>query len=240
MACAELWRDAGEVLVSPFGTVPTLGARLARLTFSPDIVLTDGEAALMVGAPAVADRPRDTGARGGHAVPHRLRRGVVGSAPRDDDGQPDRPHRQPEPLGHRRLGAAQGTAGRGARRPRQLGQPPDQLLGPRPLAAVVRRAGRRGQRRRLPAGGGGRPRGHPLPRRAGRRLEPRRLRLRDPRPGHAHPLAAPRRERGRRRRGDRLRAGGGRRRGRAAVSPPTRSWTCCAGCSTPAPPATAR
>ena len=57
-------------LVSPFGTVPTLGARLARLTFSPDIVLTDGEAALMVGAPAVADRPRRPGARGGHALPH--------------------------------------------------------------------------------------------------------------------------------------------------------------------------
>ena len=36
----------------------------------------------------------------------RLRRGVVGPAPRDDDGQPDRPHRQPEPLGHRRLGPA--------------------------------------------------------------------------------------------------------------------------------------
>lgn len=51
VACADVWRDAGEVMVSPFGTVPTLGARLAKLTFSPDIVLTDGEAALMVGAP---------------------------------------------------------------------------------------------------------------------------------------------------------------------------------------------
>ncbi len=57
VACAELWRDAGEVLVSPFGTVPTLGARLARLTFSPDIVLTDGEAALMVGAPPLLTDP---------------------------------------------------------------------------------------------------------------------------------------------------------------------------------------
>ncbi len=57
VACAELWRHAGEVLVSPFGTVPTLGARLARLTFSPDIVLTDGEAALMVGAPPLGTEP---------------------------------------------------------------------------------------------------------------------------------------------------------------------------------------
>lgn len=54
VACAEVWRDAGEILVSPFGTVPTLGARLARLTFSPDIVLTDGQAALMSGAPPLA------------------------------------------------------------------------------------------------------------------------------------------------------------------------------------------
>lgn len=35
VACAEAWRGAGEVLASPMGTVPTIGARLARLTFSP-------------------------------------------------------------------------------------------------------------------------------------------------------------------------------------------------------------
>jgi acyl CoA:acetate/3-ketoacid CoA transferase beta subunit len=59
VACAEIWRDAGEVLVSPFGTIPGLGARLAKLTFSPDIALTDGEAALMVGAPPIATAPAD-------------------------------------------------------------------------------------------------------------------------------------------------------------------------------------
>jgi acyl CoA:acetate/3-ketoacid CoA transferase beta subunit len=57
VACAELWRDAGEVIVSPFGTIPALGARLARLTFAPDIVLTDGEAALMANTPAVSAGP---------------------------------------------------------------------------------------------------------------------------------------------------------------------------------------
>lgn len=51
VACADVWRDAGEILISPFGTIPALGARLAKLLFSPDLVLTDGEAALMVGAP---------------------------------------------------------------------------------------------------------------------------------------------------------------------------------------------
>ncbi|MEU7231105.1 CoA-transferase subunit beta [Streptomyces chrestomyceticus] len=47
IACAEVWRGAGEVLASPMGTVPALGARLARLTFSPDLLLTDGEALLV-------------------------------------------------------------------------------------------------------------------------------------------------------------------------------------------------
>jgi acyl CoA:acetate/3-ketoacid CoA transferase beta subunit len=59
IACADAWRDAGEVMASPFGTIPSLGARLAKLTFSPDLVLTDGEAALMVGAPAITTRPAD-------------------------------------------------------------------------------------------------------------------------------------------------------------------------------------
>jgi acyl CoA:acetate/3-ketoacid CoA transferase beta subunit len=54
IACAETWRDAGEIMASPFGTIPSLGARLAKSTFAPDLVLTDGEAALMVGAPPMA------------------------------------------------------------------------------------------------------------------------------------------------------------------------------------------
>ena len=57
VACAEAWRGDGELMASPFGTIPLLGARLARLTFEPDLVLTDGEAALMVGAPPLATRP---------------------------------------------------------------------------------------------------------------------------------------------------------------------------------------
>jgi acyl CoA:acetate/3-ketoacid CoA transferase beta subunit len=58
-ACAEVWRGDGEIIASPFGTIPTLGARLARLTFEPDLVLTDGEAALMVGAPALTADPAE-------------------------------------------------------------------------------------------------------------------------------------------------------------------------------------
>ncbi|MFE0170838.1 CoA-transferase subunit beta [Streptomyces sp. NPDC059002] len=53
IACAEAWRDAGEILASPMGTVPTVAARLARLTFSPELLLTDGEAMLIGDVPAV-------------------------------------------------------------------------------------------------------------------------------------------------------------------------------------------
>ncbi|MBO1333501.1 CoA-transferase subunit beta [Streptomyces sp. VRA16 Mangrove soil] len=47
IACAEAWRDNGEVLASPMGLIPSVGARLARRTFAPDLLLTDGEAMLV-------------------------------------------------------------------------------------------------------------------------------------------------------------------------------------------------
>lgn len=47
IACAEAWRGDGEVLASPMGLIPSIGARLARLTFAPDLLLTDGEAMLV-------------------------------------------------------------------------------------------------------------------------------------------------------------------------------------------------
>jgi acyl CoA:acetate/3-ketoacid CoA transferase beta subunit len=59
ISCAEAWRGDGEVMASPFGSVPALGARVAKSTFSPDLVLTDGEAALVHGIPTLATRPED-------------------------------------------------------------------------------------------------------------------------------------------------------------------------------------
>jgi acyl CoA:acetate/3-ketoacid CoA transferase beta subunit len=47
VACAEAWRGDGAVLASPMGLIPSLGARLARRTFAPDLLLTDGEAYLL-------------------------------------------------------------------------------------------------------------------------------------------------------------------------------------------------
>jgi acyl CoA:acetate/3-ketoacid CoA transferase beta subunit len=46
-ACAQAWRGDGSILASPMGLVPSLGARLARLTFEPDLLITDGEAMLL-------------------------------------------------------------------------------------------------------------------------------------------------------------------------------------------------
>ncbi|TKG66290.1 CoA-transferase subunit beta [Prauserella endophytica] len=53
VAVAELFRGDGELLVSPMGLVPSIGARLARLTFEPDLLLSDGEAYLLDAGGAV-------------------------------------------------------------------------------------------------------------------------------------------------------------------------------------------
>ena len=47
IAIAETFRGDGEILVSPIGTLPQIGARLAKLTFEPDILLTDGVASIV-------------------------------------------------------------------------------------------------------------------------------------------------------------------------------------------------
>ncbi|MGP3633451.1 CoA-transferase subunit beta [Streptomyces sp. 24-1644] len=47
IACAEAWRDNGEVLAGPMGLIPSVGARLAKRTFSPGLLLTDGEAMIV-------------------------------------------------------------------------------------------------------------------------------------------------------------------------------------------------
>ncbi|MFD4252345.1 CoA-transferase subunit beta [Amycolatopsis thermoflava] len=47
VAVAELFRGDGEIVASPMGYIPSLGAKLARLTFEPDLLLSDGEAYLI-------------------------------------------------------------------------------------------------------------------------------------------------------------------------------------------------
>ncbi|ETK37058.1 CoA-transferase subunit beta [Microbispora sp. ATCC PTA-5024] len=57
VACAEAWRGDGEIVAAAMGTCSVLGARLARLTFEPGLLTTDGGAlltaeAVPLGAPA--------------------------------------------------------------------------------------------------------------------------------------------------------------------------------------------
>ncbi|MEZ4287857.1 MAG: hypothetical protein R3A47_06865 [Polyangiales bacterium] len=41
-AIADYFKGDGEIFCSPMGTLPTLGARLAKATFEPELLLTDG------------------------------------------------------------------------------------------------------------------------------------------------------------------------------------------------------
>ncbi len=46
VAVAECFRGDGEILANPIGTIPRIGGLLARASFEPDLVMTDGEAML--------------------------------------------------------------------------------------------------------------------------------------------------------------------------------------------------
>jgi acyl CoA:acetate/3-ketoacid CoA transferase beta subunit len=50
IAIAECFRGDGELLANAIGTFPLVAARLARMSFEPDLVITDGEAALVTDA----------------------------------------------------------------------------------------------------------------------------------------------------------------------------------------------
>ena len=53
IACAEIFSGAGEIMASPMAPTPLLGARLARLTTEPDLLITDGEALIFADTPAI-------------------------------------------------------------------------------------------------------------------------------------------------------------------------------------------
>lgn len=51
VAIADCFADDGEIMGSPMGLLPTLGARLAKATSNPLLLLTDGEARILQGTP---------------------------------------------------------------------------------------------------------------------------------------------------------------------------------------------
>ena len=63
VAIADCFRGDGEILANPIGTIAMIGGRLARATWEPDLMMTDGEAGLIANdeaVPAVADRRYET------------------------------------------------------------------------------------------------------------------------------------------------------------------------------------
>jgi acyl CoA:acetate/3-ketoacid CoA transferase beta subunit len=57
LAIAETFRGDGEILASPIGILPAVGARLAKLSFEPDLLLTDGVAALLANVQPLGGAP---------------------------------------------------------------------------------------------------------------------------------------------------------------------------------------
>jgi acyl CoA:acetate/3-ketoacid CoA transferase beta subunit len=47
VALSECFLGDGEILANPIGTLPMIGGRLAKATFGPQLVMTDGEALLV-------------------------------------------------------------------------------------------------------------------------------------------------------------------------------------------------
>ncbi|ONM49555.1 CoA-transferase subunit beta [Nocardia donostiensis] len=56
VACAEIFSGAGEIVASPMTPMAQLGARLARLTTEPDLLLSDGEALLLAETPPLGGK----------------------------------------------------------------------------------------------------------------------------------------------------------------------------------------
>jgi acyl CoA:acetate/3-ketoacid CoA transferase beta subunit len=59
LAVAECFREDGEIMVSAMGTTPSLGARLAKATFAPELLMTDGFNLLLRRALPFGAKPTD-------------------------------------------------------------------------------------------------------------------------------------------------------------------------------------
>src|SRR6201999_4311883 len=61
VACSDTWRGAGEILAHAVGTIPSIGARLARLTHTPELAISDGGCFLMSDPPPLGRSAADGG-----------------------------------------------------------------------------------------------------------------------------------------------------------------------------------
>lgn len=56
VACADIFSGAGEIMASPMSPMSIIGARLAKLTTEPDLLLSDGEAVLFAETPPLGGK----------------------------------------------------------------------------------------------------------------------------------------------------------------------------------------
>jgi glutaconate CoA-transferase subunit B len=66
VACSEAFRGNGEVIATGVGPVPRLAASLAKLTHSPELMMTDGEAYLVEDPVPLGPRGYDDRKAAGH------------------------------------------------------------------------------------------------------------------------------------------------------------------------------
>ncbi|MBU6269502.1 MAG: ketoacid CoA transferase, partial [Sphingomonadales bacterium] len=66
VACSEAFRDNGEIVATGVGPVPRLAAGLARLSHSPELMMTDGEAYLVEQPVPIGPRAYDDRKPAGH------------------------------------------------------------------------------------------------------------------------------------------------------------------------------
>lgn len=71
-ACADTYRESGEILAHAVGIIPALGARLAKLTTAPNLVLSDGEAFFLSGPPTPGAKETEDSAIEGWAPFRRI------------------------------------------------------------------------------------------------------------------------------------------------------------------------
>ncbi|MBW1883795.1 MAG: CoA-transferase [Deltaproteobacteria bacterium] len=64
VAIAECFRGDGEILMSAFGTTAAVGGRLAKLTFEPDLMMTDGIATAVETVPPVSGKAGEEPVKG--------------------------------------------------------------------------------------------------------------------------------------------------------------------------------
>lgn len=64
LAVAECFRNDGEIMVSAMGTTPSLGARFAKATFEPELLMTDGFNLLLRRALPLGAKPTDADVEG--------------------------------------------------------------------------------------------------------------------------------------------------------------------------------